>query len=102
MRNRSLLGALLITGVLIPITSCISSPSLTSIIVSPSVMNFNGAGLQTQLTAVGYYTHPNHQPTVINITNQVSWASATPQCVTVTSTGLIESGQNICSGIQIT
>ena len=102
MRNRSLLGALLITGVLIPITSCISSPSLTSIVVTPSVMNFGGAGLTTQLKAVGYYTRPNHATVTKDITDQVNWTSATNDCVTVTNTGLITSGQNICSGIQIT
>ena len=102
MRNRSLLGALLITGVLIPITSCTSSPSLTSIVVTPSIMNFGGAGLNTQLTATGYYTHPGHPAETKNITTLVKWASATPQCVTVSSTGLITSGQDICSGIQIT
>lgn len=102
MRNRSLLGALLITGILIPITSCISSPSLTSIVVTPSVMNFGGPGLHTQLIATGSYTHPNHQPTVRDITDQVNWSSQTPECVTVSSTGYIESQGNICSGIQIT
>lgn len=102
MRNRSLLGALLIIGVLIPITSCTSSPSLTSIVVTPSVMNFGGAGLHTQLTATGYYTHPGHPAETRNITTSVNWASATTDCVTVSSTGLITSGQNICSGIQIT
>lgn len=102
MRNRSLLGALLITSVLIPITSCISSPSLTSITVSPSVMNFGGPGLHTQLTAIGSYTRPNHAPVTRDITTQVNWASATPECVTVSSTGYIESQQNVCSGILIT
>ena len=102
MRNRSLLGALLITGILIPITSCISSPSLTSIAVSPSVMNFGGPGLHTQLTAIGSYTRPGHATVTRDITTSVNWASATPECVTVSSTGLIESQENICSGIQIT
>jgi hypothetical protein len=101
MRNSSL-GALLFTGVLIPITSCISSPSLTSIVVSPSVMNFGGPGLTTQLTAVGYYTRPDHAPITKNITNEVDWKSATNDCVTVSGTGVITSGLNICSGIQIT
>lgn len=102
MRNRSLSGALLLIGALIPITSCSNSPGLTSIVVTPSVMNFGGAGLTTQLTAIGYYTHQGHPPVTKNITAEVNWASATPQCVTVTSTGLITSGQNICSGIPIT
>jgi hypothetical protein len=101
MRNRSLLGALFITGALIPITSCISSPSLSSIVVSPSVMNFGGAGLHTQLTAIGSYTRPNHAAVTRDITTEVNWTSATPECVTVSSTGLIESQGNICSGIQI-
>ena len=102
MPNRSLLGALIITGVLLSITSCISSPSLTSIVVSPSVMNFSGPGLTTQLTAVGYYTRPDHAPITKNITNEVDWKSATNDCVTVTSSGVITSGPNVCSGIQIT
>ena len=102
MRNRSLLGALLISGTLIPITSCISSPSLTSITVSPSVMNFGGPGLHTQLTAIGTYTRPNHAAITKDITTQVNWASATPECVTVSNTGYIESQQNICSGILVT
>jgi hypothetical protein len=102
MRNRSLLGALLIAGTLIPITSCISSPSLTSITVSPSVMNFGGSGLHTQLTAIGTYTRPNHAAVTKDITTQVVWASATPECVTVNATGYIESQQNICSGILVT
>ncbi|MGC1422333.1 MAG: Ig-like domain-containing protein [Terracidiphilus sp.] len=101
MRNRSLLGALLLIGVLIPITSCISSPSLTSIVVSPTAMNFGGAGLTTQLTAIGYYTRPNHAPATKDITNEVNWASSSTDCVTVTQTGFITSGGNICSNILV-
>lgn len=101
MRNRSLLGALLLVGVLLPITSCTSSPSLTSITVSPNTMNFGGAGLTTQLTATGSYTHPGHIATLKNITDQVTWASSTTDCVTVSSTGLITSQGNICSNILI-
>ncbi len=102
MRNRLLLVALLLVGTVIPITSCNSSPSLTSIVVSPGSMNFGGPGLTTQLTATGYYTHPNHPAIAKDITNQVNWASATPDCVAVSSTGLITSGYNACSNILIT
>lgn len=101
MRYRSLLGTLLMAAV-VPFTSCVSSPSLTSITVTPGVMNFGGAGLTTQLTAIGSYTRPNHAPVTKDITNQVNWSSSTPQCVTVSTTGLITSGSNICSGIPIT
>ena len=65
-------------------------------------MNFGGAGLHTQLTAIGTYTRPNHAPVTRDITDEVNWASATPECVTVSSTGYIESQENICSGILIT
>lgn len=102
MRNRLLLVASLLVGVVVPITSCNSSPDLTSIVVTPGTMLFGGPGLTTQLTATGYYTHPNHPAITKDITDQVTWASATPDCVTVSSTGLITSGYNTCTNILIT
>lgn len=102
MRNRSLSGALLLIGALIPVTSCSNSPSLTSITVTPSIVNFGGAGITSQLTAIGSYTHPGHPAITKDITAQVAWTSSASQCVTVSNAGLITSGQNICSGIQIT
>ena len=101
MRKRSLFGALLLVGAVFPITSCSTSPGLTSITVTPSVMNFGGAGLTTQLRAIGNYTSSKHPPVTKDITNEVDWKSATPECVTVSSTGLITAGSNICSGILI-
>ena len=101
MRYRSLFGALFLTAALVPLSSCVHDPSLTSITVTPSVMNFGGSGLTTQLTAIGHYTRPNHADVTKDITSMVTWASSTPDCVTVSSTGLITSGSNICSGIQI-
>lgn len=100
MRDRSLLGALLLAA-LVPLSSCINSPSLTSIVVTPSVMNFGGPGLTTQLTAIGHYTRPNHADVTKDITSEVTWKSATTDCVTVSNTGLITSGQNVCSGIPV-
>ena len=102
MRDRSLLGAMVLIGLVIPLTSCNNSPSLTSITVSPNVMNFGGAGLTTQLTATGSYTHPGHPAITKDITTLVNWSSSTPECVTVSSTGLITSGGNVCSNIPIT
>ncbi|HXS78403.1 MAG TPA: Ig-like domain-containing protein [Terracidiphilus sp.] len=100
MRNRSL-GALLLIASLVLLNGCVSDPSLTSIIVTPGVMNFGGPGLTTQLTAIGHYSRPNHADVTKDITNLVTWKSATPDCVTVSNTGLITSGRNICSGIPI-
>lgn len=102
MRVRSSLGALLLVGALAPLTSCSNDPSLTSITVTPNVMNFGGPGLFTQLTAIGSYTHPGHPAETRDITTLVNWASSTTQCVTVSSTGVITSGNNNCSGILIT
>jgi hypothetical protein len=99
MFDRSCFRPLLLIGLVASLTSCGTTPSLTSITISPSTMNFGGAGLTTQLTATGSYTHPGHAAETKDITNQVTWASATPQCVTVNSTGLITSGGDVCSNI---
>jgi hypothetical protein len=65
-------------------------------------MNFGGAGLTGQLTAIGSYTHPGHAPETKDITDQVSWLSSASQCVTVNNTGLITTGGNVCSNILVT
>ncbi len=102
MRYRPPVGAFLLLGMLLPLTSCVNSPSLTSITISPTSMNFGGAGLTAQLTATGYYSHPGHPAETKDITDQVSWASSASECVTVSTTGLITSGNIACSNILIT
>jgi len=102
MRDRSLLGALLILGLLVPLTSCNDSPSLTSISVTPTTVSFGGSGLHTQLTAIGSYTHPNHPPITKDITDQVTWTTSSTDCVTVSNTGLITSGVNDCTNVLVT
>ena len=102
MRYRPLLGVLALATLSMPLVSCINSPSLTSIVVSPSTMNFGGAGLHAQLTAIGYYTHPNHPPITRDITDEVTWeSSASPDCVIVNNTGAITTGGNVCSNILV-
>ncbi|HUA90949.1 MAG TPA: Ig-like domain-containing protein [Terracidiphilus sp.] len=100
MRYRSLLGALLATGLILPSTSCVTGPSLTSIVISPTtftttlVLLPNGQSapaseqLWTQYTATGYYTHPGHPAVAKDLTNQVTWLSYTPLLVTVNSSGI--------------
>jgi hypothetical protein len=102
MRYRSPLGALLLLGMSLSLTSCINSPSLTSISISPNIMNFGGAGLQANLIATGSYTHPGHPAETRNITNSVTWSSSATECVTVNTSGVITSGSDSCSGILIT
>ena len=101
MRYRPLVGALLL-GMLVPLTSCINSPSLTSITIAPTAMNFGGPGLNAQLIATGYYTHPGHPAETKDITDQVSWSTSASECVTVNNTGMITSGDDSCSNILVT
>ena len=50
MRHRSLLGALLMIGLVLPLTSCSVTPELTSVTVSPaSVTASYTAGLQVEI-----------------------------------------------------
>jgi trimeric autotransporter adhesin len=100
MRYRSLLGALLLTGAVLPVVSCSTSPSLTSIVISPSsytttlVLTASGASApttqqgQTLYTATGYYTHPGHPAATKDLTNEVNWLSYTPELVTVATNGV--------------
>ena len=86
MRDRLLLGALLFVGLVLPMTSCNDSPSLTSIQINPSTVTAT-AGATWQFTAIGSYTHPGHAAITKDITDQVTWASSSTQMVTVNSKG---------------
>ena len=76
------------------ISSCGDPQELVSIAVSPQTETFGAsnipvsalAGAQVHLTAMGTYVHP---PVTKDITDQVTWASNTPQMVTVNSAGVI-------------
>jgi hypothetical protein len=66
-----------------------NNASLTSIAVSPSTVTATQSfGLQTQFTAIGSYTRPNHTPITKDITSQVTWTTAFPQMVSIDSNGL--------------
>ncbi len=86
MRDRLFLGALLLAGMVVPLTSCSVTPALTSIAVSPSSLSAT-AGVTWQFTAIGTYTRPNHAAVTKDITDSVTWASASAQMVTVSTTG---------------
>ena len=83
-RGAALFGVL---GLLIAGPSCARDQQLVSITVQPDTENFGVAdpALNVQLRALGTYIHP---PVTKDITNQVTWASNTPNMVTVTPTGL--------------
>lgn len=87
MRVRSSwVGAMLLGGALIPLTSCSVNPSLTSITVSPAAVTTSmTSGLYIAFTAIGSYTRPGHAAVTKDITNQVTWTSSWPQFVVVNS-----------------
>jgi hypothetical protein len=94
MLGRFCLRPLLLAGVFLSLTSC-NSPSLTSIVISPSAfmttLVFLPSGavapqdeqFWTLYTAIGYYTHPNHVAETRDITSEVTWYSYTPLLVAV-------------------
>ena len=100
MLYRSSLGALLLSAAALLVVSCSTSPSLTSITISPNaytttlVLTASGVPAptsqqgQTLFTATGYYTHPGHAAETKDLTNQVNWLSYTPELVTVASNGV--------------
>jgi Bacterial Ig-like domain (group 2) len=100
MFDKSWLRPLAVMGLVASITSCGSTPSLTSIVISPSsfttTLAFLADGtvappadqLPTNYKAIGYYTHPGHPAETRDITDSVTWFSFTPNLVTINSSGV--------------
>ena len=106
MFNRLCFGALLLAGLALAITGCGTSPSLTSIVITPSgtvTVEMAPPGYpqgSNQYTAIGYYTHPGHPAKTVDITNSVTWTSSSTQVATVSSTGLATAtGFNSVTGL---
>jgi hypothetical protein len=86
---------------LFSVSSCGNPQELVSISVQPGTETVGAAntplsadaGFAVQLTAQGSYIHP---PVTKDITNQVTWASNTPQMFTVNSTGLLTATGAAC------
>lgn len=91
----------LVAAMLLSLSSCGHDQELTQITVQPPTETFGAAnipvsadaGLQVHLRALGSFIHP---PVTKDITSQVTWASNTPQMVTVDSTGVITATGNAC------
>ncbi len=84
MQNRSLLGAVLLAGLVIPLTSCGTDPDLTSISIIPTdVTTSDSGGLIVQFIAVGSYMRPGHAAVTKDLTTQATWTSAFPQLITI-------------------
>lgn len=99
-------GMTVILAVTLVGAGCGSGQQLVGITIEPATETFGSAstpvqldaGLNVQLRALGTYVHP---PATKDITNQVTWASNTPQMVTVTSTGLITATGQACGNTLI-
>jgi hypothetical protein len=93
------LGSVCIAAILIP--SCGHEQQLVSIAIQPTAETFGSsttpvsanAESSIQLRALGTYIHP---PVTKDITNQVTWASNTPDIVTVNSTGVLTATGQAC------
>jgi hypothetical protein len=85
------------------LSSCGHDQELVSIQIQPAVETIGtantpvneDAGAQVQLRALGSYIHP---PVTKDITDQVTWASNTPQMFTINSTGLLTATGASCGG----
>jgi hypothetical protein len=94
MRGRSLLGALLLIGLVMQLTSCTSNSGLDSIQVTPVTSAIVAGGPTLQLTATGTFGNAAH-PSAQDITGQVTWTSASTGIAQVgASTGLVTAEGN--------
>lgn len=83
---------------LVSMLTCARDQQLTSIDIVPSAETFLSPDPNSSinLRALGNYIHP---PVQKDITSQVTWASNTPDLVTVTSSGVLSPAQTaVCGG----
>jgi uncharacterized protein YjdB len=84
MRDRLFLSALLLAGLVMPLTSCTNSSGLDFIAITPSTQSLN-VGDKVQLTATGTYGNASHETTQ-PVTTGVTWASSAPTVASVVAT----------------
>ncbi|MGB6726663.1 MAG: Ig-like domain-containing protein, partial [Terracidiphilus sp.] len=87
MFDRVKLGALLLIGVALPIMGC-GSAEVDTLQVSPATVSMV-PGATAQLTATGVYSHGSGPSTTQDLTNQVTWSTASADVATVSNTGLV-------------
>ena len=86
MRDRSLLPALLMIGLVVPFVGCTSPSGLDSIQVTPATQSLT-IGQSAQFSATGTYGNKNHTSTK-DVTGVVSWSSSNPSVATISASGL--------------
>lgn len=78
---------LLLIALALPIAGC-TNPLVDSLEVTPSSLTM-AIGTTAQLTATGVFGHGSHPSTTQDLTDQVTWTSASNDVATVSSTGLV-------------
>jgi len=78
---------LFIAALALPIAGCTSS-QVDSLVVTPTAITMS-AGTTAQLTATGVYGHGAHPTTTQDLTDSVTWTTASPDVATVSPTGLV-------------
>lgn len=96
MFDRRFLKGSLLVGLVLSLAGC-GSPGLVSIHITPTTEYFGGPGLTAQFTAIGTYEQGNHPPSHQDITSLVTWKSNAPGVATISSTGLVTSGNGLGS-----
>jgi len=102
MRTNRLAQVLSVLLPLVCLLSCAHDRALTAITVTPATVKFltPQTNLVFQLTAIGTFAHP---PGNFDITNKVTWTTAAPQIVTVSSSGVVTpSGTGSCGVVNVT
>jgi hypothetical protein len=87
MRNRSLLGSLLLTVAALVSNGCGNPQGLDLISISPASQSLN-VGQSSQYTAVGTYGNAKHT-SQRTLTSGVTWTSNTPTVATIDANGLV-------------
>ena len=80
------MGALLLTGLLMPITGCTNPSGLDSIQITPATPSVT-SGQTVQFVAIGTYGNANHASTQ-ELTTGVTWTSSDPSVATISASGL--------------
>lgn len=87
MRDRSLLGALVLTVVALIVGGCSAPVGLDSIQITPSSQSLN-VGQSSQYSAVGTYGNAKHLTTK-TVTTGVTWTSNTTSVATIDANGVV-------------
>jgi len=84
---------------LLVLSACGHDQTLDFISIEPDSVTITGAGLQVHYTALRDYSHP---PNIKDITHQLTWASSSPQIITVDQNGVATSTQGCGTNLEIT